>query len=172
MNTALKQLSETEEHNEEHSTKQLPETKEHNEEHSFKEIIRNNRLQDKTRSNCYCIHTHTQMYTHEDLGNLAAEPTAGVRMETSEYETPGANSGNSKLPTGVEKWNLGRFRFSPLIVALSSDVSAVSPPPHSSPQCVHASTVRSCSYNDYRLSSLSLCTCVCLVVQVFFSNKT
>ena len=92
------------------------------------------------------------MYTHVDLGNLAAEPTAGVRMETPEYETPGANSGNSKLPTGVEKWNLGRFRFLPLIVALSSDVSAVSPPlpnTHSSPQCVHASTVRSCSYNDY-----------------------
>ena len=38
MNTALKQLSETEEHNEEHSIKQLPETEEHNE-HSVKAIV-------------------------------------------------------------------------------------------------------------------------------------
>ena len=57
---------------------------------------------------------------------------AGVKMETPEHETPGVNSGNSKLPTGVEKWNLGRFLFSALIVALSSDVfgGLFHPPPH------------------------------------------
>ena len=109
------------------------------------------------------------MYTHEDLGNLAAEPTAGVRMETSEYETPGANSGNLKLPTGVEKWNLGRFRFSPPIVALSSDVSAVSPPLPLS-VCMHLRCVLVVTMIID--SVLSLCARVCAwLYRCFFQIK-
>ena len=43
------------------------------------------------------------VYNQEKLGNLAAEPTAGVKMETPEHETPGVNSRNSKLPTRTEE---------------------------------------------------------------------
>ena len=83
------------------------------------------------------MHSQTQIhklhvYNQEKLGNLAAEPMAGVKMETPEDETTGVNSRNLKLPTQRERWNLGRFLFSAQIVPLSSDVLAVSfllPPP-------------------------------------------
>ena len=93
-------------------------------------------------------------------------------METPEHETPGINSRNSKLPTGMEKWNLGRFLFSALIVALSSDVFGglfhPPPPQHTLPLsvCMHLRCVL-VVVTRITDSVLSVCVCARVCVPVF-----